>query len=120
MFSTRKGKNELAPIICGPKTAPPWQVYSHVSHREYHGSFTLIGQRGETLVEIPGRVVEWPRLPVDVYIFNPPPSLRQHRHGHCFQLIAPASRWFKLHWEKPAKTFDQARAYVELLMSEAM
>jgi hypothetical protein len=107
-------------ICCSAGTAAEWTVRKHEFCREYQGTFAIYGQGGKPLVQIPGRVVEWNGLPVDVYLFNPPCALRRHPHGRCLQLLMPNSRWFKLHWERPARSFDQARAYVEKLMFESL
>lgn len=107
-------------VLCTPRVAPQW-ITRHVGQsNEYHGMFVLVGAGGNILARLRGRIIEWPGLPVDVYIYDPPEAVRRHRHGRCLQLVVPNSRWFKLHWEKPARSFDQARAYVEQLMGEAM
>jgi hypothetical protein len=63
--------------------------------------------------------MEWQQFPTDVYLFNPPLALRRHPcKGACFQLVQPHSRWFKLHWERPARTFEESRAYVEDLLAQ--
>ena len=107
-------------VQCNPGIAPDWRVQSSGGARIYDGVFILIGGAGEVGLSLVGRVVEWEGLPVDVYVFDPPLRLRQHHHGRCLQLLKPDSLWFKLHWERPAKTFDQARAYVEQLLTESM
>ena len=100
--------------------APQWTIRLQPNHREYHGVFVLFDHAERPLVQLPGRVVEWPGLPVEVYVYNPPIALRQHRHGRCLQLVEPNGRWFKLHWQRPARSFDQARAYMEQLLAESM
>lgn len=107
-------------IVCTPGVAPEWKLVKHPHCREYQGIFMLFGWDCPSRARIIGRVIEWPRLPVDVYLFNPPRALRNHPHGRCLQLALPNSRWFKLHWQRPARTFDEARAYVETIMSEAL
>jgi len=105
--------------ICDPNLAPKWDMKVLENHIEYIGLFTVFGKQGKPVARVPGRVVEWEHFPADVYLFNPPKQLRQnHEKGACLQLLKPNSRWFKLHWEKPARTFDESRAYVEQILSE--
>jgi len=111
-------KNE-AVILCPRGLAPAWHSQSHRDYQEYTGAFLLYGFDGKVKCQLPGKIIEWRGLPVDVYIFDPPMQLRKHEHGRCLQLLTPGSLWFKLHWEKPAKQFDEARAYVEQILAEA-
>ena len=109
----------------GPRTirggeAPQWIVRAQPDHREYHGTFMLFDGRGNARLHVRGVVVEWPGLPVEVFVQDPPLRLRLHRHGRCLQLLTPNGNWFKLHWQRPARSFDQARAYVEQLLDESM
>lgn len=107
------------PVCCSPGIAPEWEVQNLDNHKEYIGLFVVFGVSGKPDFQIPGRIIEWNRFPVDVYIFDPPKQLRQnHEKGACLQLLKPDSRWFKLHWERPAKTFEESRAYVEEMLSE--
>ncbi len=107
-------------ISCNAGTAPEWTVVDHGFCQEYQGTFEIYGHEGRSLAHIPGRVIEWRNIPVEVYLFHPPRNLRMHPHGRCLQLVTPDGHWFRLHWEKPARTFDQARAYVEHLMAETL
>jgi len=103
-----------------PATAPEWQV-EHCDHcTVYTGAFAIYNARGQLLRQVRGQVVEWPGLPPEVYICNPPPELRRHAKGPCLQLVSPGSSWFRLHWEKPARDFDSSRAYVEQVLDEAL
>ena len=98
---------------------PAWSCHPRPGGREYRGAFVCFEAHGTRRVTITGRVVEWDGLAADVYLHNPPSLLRQHPHGRCLQLVDPRSGWFKMHWQKPARTFDQARAYVEGMMNES-
>src|SRR5689334_6378086 len=72
----------------------------------YTGDFVARRPSGRPL-HVRGRIVEWPGLPSDVYVQDPPPALRRHPHGPCFQLLGPdRPGWFKLHWHKPAQDFE--------------
>ena len=108
------------PVKCRPGIAPLWSMQELGSRSQYDGVFMLFGERGQVLAQMVGCVVGWNGLPIDVYVYDPPLALRRHRHGRCLQLLQPAERWFKLHCEKPARTFDEARAYVEQLMAESL
>lgn len=66
-----------------------------------------------------GLVCEYPGLPLEVYLFDPPLVLRRHPHGSCLQLVSPKTRMFRLHWANPPKSFEQSRAFVEQMMWEA-
>jgi len=118
--SSKVNSRDGVAAVCRPGIVPAWDVREVESRREYEGKFVLVGRHGEILAHVQGLVVHWPGLPVDVYVHDPPEALRRHRHGSCLQLLKPDARWFKLHWEKPAQTFDQARAYVEQLLAESM
>jgi hypothetical protein len=98
---------------------PAWQAERCGECTIYSGAFAIFNHRGELLRKVQGRVVEWPGLPTDVYLYNPPAELRHHDHGRCLQLVRPNAVWFKLHWERPARDFDASRAYVEQLLAES-
>ncbi len=104
----------------GQATVLEWTIEHRDNCTVYTGAFAIYNARGRLLRQVRGRVVEWPGMPAEVYLCNPPPELRRHTHGPCLQLIAPGSSWFKLHWEKPARDFDTSRAYVEQLLDEAV
>jgi len=99
---------------------PAWNVEHRSDCTVYTGAFAIYGARGRLLRQVRGRVVEWPGLPAEVYLCNPPRELRRHSHGPCLQLVAPGSFWFRLHWEKPARDFDTSRTYIEQLLDEAL
>ena len=96
-----------------------WKVELQKDCRIYRGCFVTCDTDGDVLQYVQGRVVEWPGLPPDVYLRNPPLELRQHDKGPCLQLVNSKGPWFKLHWQKPARDFDESRAYVEHLLAEA-
>lgn len=108
------------PVAATPRIAPAWHVEKQGRCRIYTGYFTLFGPQGHARARFPGRIVEWPGLPVEVYIDNPPQELRRHRHGSCFQLAEPNSTRFRLHWNRAPRDFDTARAYIEQLLDESV
>ncbi len=108
------------PPVLVSESVPGWQVEERDNCRVYSGPFCLFNPSGRLVASIFGQVVEWPRLPAEVYVYDPPPAVRQHRHGPCFQLLSPGAAWFKVHWERPPRDFDSARAFMEELVSESL
>ena len=106
-----------AQCTVGPYGAVPWRVERRDNCVIYSGTYSIHGG-GSIIRQVQGRIIEWPGLPTDVYVFNPPADLRKHPKGHCLQLATPNSAWFKLHWQKPARDFDTSRAYLEQLLNE--
>lgn len=52
------------------------------------------------------------------YIADPPPEVKEHRHGACLQLAnAP---WFRLHWNQPPASADAALIYMERMLDESL
>lgn len=100
--------------------APRWESFVHDNRTVYCGAFGVYSARGQLLWQVRGCVVERASRPTDVYLWNPPPALREHTKGHCLQLLKPGSLWFRLHWARPAHDFDTSRAYVEQLLGEAV
>jgi len=102
----------------GKPIPPEWQVEKSGTSIIYTGFFAVYDRGGIPRLTLQGRIVEWPGLPTDVYVYDPPVKLRQHKHGSCLQLLRPGDAWFKLHWQKPARTFTQSCAYIEQLLTE--
>jgi len=96
-----------------------WEVEQQKHCRIYRGSFVIHDARGRALQHVAGWIVEWPGLSTDVYLRDPPAELRHHAKGPCLQLVSPDSPWFKLHWERPARDFEDSRTYVEQILDEA-
>lgn len=107
-------------VLRGKPAVPDWTSHRRENSTIHSGFFVTYGLNGCPLVMIPGRIIEWPGLPNDVYLYNPPLALRQHPHGSCLQLLQPGDAWFKLHWQRPAKDFNQSCAYIEQLMAEVI
>src|SRR5580765_2897390 len=82
-----------------------WDVEEQERCRVYRGRFVIYDADGRTSHRVRGRIIEWPGLPTDVYLRDPPLELRQHAKGPCLQLVSQEGPWFKLHWEKPARDF---------------
>jgi hypothetical protein len=104
---------------CQGKPNPPeWEVNEQGPSTVYTGFFAVRDCWGRVHLSVRGRVVEWSGLPTDVYLYDPPLSLRKHSHGSCLQLLRPGESWFKLHWQRPARDFGTTCAYVEQLLHE--
>lgn len=96
-----------------------WKTESGKASTIFKGHFLVFDCHGRTKLRVTGRIVEWPRLPAQVYLYDPPEFLKNHRHGACLQLLLPNDRWFKLHFDRPARDFSEAYTYVEFLLTEA-
>ncbi len=96
-----------------------WQTVQNESSITFTGFFLVYDRRGKIKLRIQGHIVEWKRLPAQIYLYNPPEFIKHHRHGSCLQLLRPNDSWFKLHFEKPATDFASAYTYVEHFLTEA-
>lgn len=88
-------------------------------YRAFRGRFLIYDRAGELRDYVRGEIVFRNGRTAEVYIFDPPLYLNKHRHGRCMQLLTPDSKWFKLHFEKPAHSFGDAYTFVEHLLTEA-
>ena len=57
---------------------------------------------------------------MEAYVHDPPTGLKAHPKGPCFQLLEPGGLWFKVHWHRPPKNGEVARAYVEQILAEVV
>ncbi|MDQ4120037.1 MAG: hypothetical protein M3209_01040 [Acidobacteriota bacterium] len=96
-----------------------WQVVASGSYKTFTGYFLVYDHEGMTIMRVKGQIIEWQRLPAQVYLYDPPDFVKRHRHGSCLQLLRPNDRWFKLHFDHPAKDFASAYTYVEYFLTEA-
>src|ERR1051325_8840486 len=112
-------KRWFSALFVEPTTVPEWAAENQEHCRIYRGNFVISDSNGRLVRGFSGRIVEWPGLPTDVYLRDPPVELRRHVKGPCLQLVSQEGPWFKLHWEKPARNFDESRAYVERLLGES-
>ncbi len=85
----------------------------------FTGYFLVFDRAGKIKTRVQGRIVEWQGLPTQVFLYDPPPFIKRHRHSSCLQLLNPDQKWFKLHFEKPARDFASAYSYVEHFLTEA-
>ncbi|MGI8640425.1 MAG: hypothetical protein ACR2MG_10840 [Pyrinomonadaceae bacterium] len=110
-FAIRKLEGFIGPF--------DWKSTRNGSSTTFTGNFLIYDRQGKIKLRIQGYIVEWQRLPAQVYIYNPPEFVKNHRHGSCLQLLRPGESWFKLHFDKPAKDFASAYTYVEHFLTEA-
>lgn len=96
-----------------------WQVEHSGNSTTFKGEFLVYDRTGRTRLRVSGQIVEWYGLPTQVFIYDPPIFVKDHPHGRCLQLLRPNDRWFKLHFEKPARNFPDAYTYVEHFLTEA-
>jgi hypothetical protein len=84
--------------------------------RVYVGRYMVRSRSGQ-LLTFAGRITLRDGN-VTPYIADPPPEIRRHRKGPCFQLTkAP---WFRVHWHVPADNVDDALLYVERVLYEVL
>lgn len=110
-FAIRKLESFIGPF--------DWKSAQNGNSTTFTGNFLVFDQKGKIRLRVQGYIVEWKRLPAQVYIYNPPEFIKKHRHGSCLQLLHPNDNWFKLHFEKPATDFTSAYSYVEYFLTEA-
>jgi hypothetical protein len=110
------GRPDRLPVRCSPEIHE-WRAEYRRSSIVFSGDFAVYRPGGVALCRFPGRIVVWPGQPTDVYIYNPPAEIRSLPEGPCFQLVSPGEMWFKLHWERPACTFEESRAHVERILN---
>lgn len=85
-----------------------------VGKNETYSGFYQVGNRKyQGRIEI-GRWAKGIRM----YIHNPPPQIKKHKHGACFQLVKDG--WFVLHWSKAARNVDDAILYMEKVLDESL
>lgn len=86
----------------------------------FEGFYQVHHRRREQVLRFRGRiqVSGWSSQKISVYILNPPPEVKNHRHGPCFQLLRDG--WFNLHWSRPAKNVDDAILYMEKVLDESL
>ena len=97
-----------------------WKIEKKDRCTIYTGALVAHTAKGRVLCQVPARIVEWPGLPVGIYVCRLPSEIKRHPHGSCFQLVDAGQSCFKLHWERAPRDSDAARAYVEEMLSAAL
>jgi hypothetical protein len=95
-----------------------WDSQTREGRRILSGSYRVRDQHRGRWREFLGQVVEHEGQGIAAYIADPPPEIRQHPHGACFQLIQPP--WFRLHWNRAPRSVDDALLYMERMLDEAV
>lgn len=106
----------VAGVLTEPKD---WRFEQKDNFRTFKGNFLVYDRNGGIRHRVLGQIIEWERLPAQVYIYDPPQFVKNHRHGSCLQLLRPNEKWFKLHFDRPATDFATAYTYVEHFLTEA-
>lgn len=96
-----------------------WVEDDNRGHKAFSGRFLIYDRAGCLRDYVRGQIAFRDRRNAEIYLFDPPPYLRKHRHGRCMQLLTPDSKWFRLHFEKPARSFGDAYTFVEHMLTEA-
>jgi hypothetical protein len=96
-----------------------WSLDDRGGYEAFEGRFLIYDRSGSVRDYVRGRIAFRDRQTAEVYLFDPPVYIAEHRHGRCIQLLEPASKWFKLHFEKPPTTFRDAYTFVEHMLTEA-
>jgi hypothetical protein len=64
-------------------------------------------------------IVEGAGAPADLYVYDPPVTLREHPHGPCLQLMAPTGLGlFRMHFVEPPSDARSAYSYLERMLKE--
>lgn len=97
-----------------------WTKRNDLGKEVFEGFFQVNHKKRGQLLRLRGRieVSGWSGKNISVYILNPPPEIKKHRHGPCFQLLRDG--WFSLHWSRPAKNVDDAILYMERILDESL
>jgi hypothetical protein len=82
----------------------------------YEGTYR-VRRRSGTVATFRGRITVQNGA-VTPYIADPPPQIKRHPKGPCFQLTQPP--WFRIHWHRPATNVDDALLYVERVLDEVI
>lgn len=109
------------PIIVEPPQRPAWDERGWKRRMlngttAYDGKYR-VGKSDGRQLSFPGHIRVTDRVPV-AYIADPPPDIKRHAKGPCFQLAQPP--WFRVHWHRPPRNVDDALLYVERILDEAV
>ncbi|MBK9214656.1 MAG: hypothetical protein IPM59_03515 [Chloracidobacterium sp.] len=96
-----------------------WYQESGNAQTTFKGRFLIYDRAGNLKDHVRGMIVQRDQHVAEVYLYDPPLYISKHRHGRCMQLLTPDSKWFKLHFEKPATNFGDAYMFVEAMLTEA-
>ena len=94
-----------------------WRRVDERGEVHYLGAYRVWDQNQRTGREFEGRIVEAAST-IKAYVADPPPEIRTHPKGPCFQLVR--SPWFRIHWHRNPGTVDEALLYVERVLGECL
>ena len=92
-----------------------WREVVNGTQTFYEGHYR-VRQRNGRLAEFPGRILVGDNI--TTYIAHPPPAIKRHPKGPCFQLTTPP--WFRVHWHRAPSNVDDALLYVETVLDEVL
>lgn len=97
-----------------------WTKRNENGTETFEGFFQVNHRKRCQLLRFRGRIQisGWSGQKISIYILNPPPEVKSHRHGPCFQLLRDG--WFNLHWSRPARNVDDAILYMEKVLDESL
>lgn len=99
-------------IIVQRTPCPYWQENGWVRNgQEYEGCY--VTPHGKW----PGSIKVSPGGRIEVYILNPPATLKNHPHWNCF--MKRDSGWYFIHAAEPIKDISDAIISVETTITEA-
>ena len=87
--------------------------------KTFKGRFLIYDRSGKIKDFVSGQITFRNHRTAEIYLYDPPVYVGKHRHGSCLQLLTPGDKWFRLHFEKPAKSFGDAYTFVEHMLTEA-
>jgi hypothetical protein len=117
------------PRVIGPSPTATVEPPARFAWDEKRWSITRVGERVELFGEYhvcDQRATKWRVFQghisqqagqIAAYISDPPTEMKQHPHGSCLQLVNPP--WFRLHWQRPPATLDDALLYMEQMLDES-
>jgi hypothetical protein len=109
------------PIAIEPASRDAWDEFGWRQEPRgrdtvYEGEYRAWTPSG-TRRTFPGRILERGRS-ITAYIADPPPQIKRHPKGPCFQLATVP--WFTVHWHRAPATVDDAILYVERILNEVL
>lgn len=58
------------------------------------------------------------RISLDVMVHNPPPEIKNHKEGHCFQFVGEDT--FRVHYNVEPHTVDEAILHIQKVFAESL
>jgi hypothetical protein len=83
----------------------------------YEGRYEVYERKSGRIRRFNGRIVQLGEV-AQTFIADPPPEIKRHPKGPCFQLYDGVM--FKVEWHQPARNVDEAILYVERVLDESL